>query len=158
MSRNTLSKFNIIQGSPPALPGCCISCGTTQGPFIDWGMQLEGYGAVYLCAAELLQISNELGYHSPGQWKTLMEEKNAQYAELSAVRDENEQLLVALDTLANARSSNRSVTSDDTQTSTESEISTEGTGGTESESIGQNSESRSTDIYNDGIVDEILNI
>lgn len=157
MSTVVGSKFNIIHGSPPALPGKCVSCGRVEGIFIDWGMDIEYYGAVYLCADEFQQVANELGYHSPTQWKALIAEKNEQYAELNEALDRNEVLenavrsLTSLGITASSASDtpipddkdNESVTKQQSVTSNSVQGSTE-----------QVTEPRSTDLRGDVSLDD----
>lgn len=50
---------------PTALPGCCYTCRTHEGPFIDTDIQEDMYGAVYLCLQCLTEMAAEFGFTSP---------------------------------------------------------------------------------------------
>lgn len=42
------SRFQYSQ-RPQALPGNCAVCGTVERPVLDFGTQIDGYGAVLIC-------------------------------------------------------------------------------------------------------------
>lgn len=95
-----LSRVQIVD-APPELPGKCAVCGTTQGPMIDFGMFMEFYGYVYFCVEScMVEIANAFDYHSPRQWKMMMNQVEDQRNEINELRDQNEQLRVAVDSLA----------------------------------------------------------
>jgi hypothetical protein len=48
LQNNPQSKFQLIP-SAVAAPGSCVTCGTAEGPFIDFGFLAEFYGAVVFC-------------------------------------------------------------------------------------------------------------
>lgn len=90
-----------IQEAPMAAPGHCALCGTTQGPVVDFGMEMEFYGVIYFCIDNcLVQLANSFDYHSPRQWKMMMAQINEQRDEINALRDENEQLNITINSLA----------------------------------------------------------
>lgn len=90
-----------IHAMPPAAPGHCALCGTTQGPVIDFGMNMEFFGVIYFCVENcLVNIANAFDYHSPRQWKMLMNQMENQRQEINELRDENEQLRTSIDSLA----------------------------------------------------------
>lgn len=92
-----LDRFQLIEGTPPALPGKCAVCGTTAGPMIDFGLELDFYGVVYLCVDNcMVQLANAFEYRSPRQWRMLMNQINDQRDEINKLRDQNEQLTSAL--------------------------------------------------------------
>lgn len=89
-----------IQEAPMAAPGHCALCGTTQGPVVDFGMEMEFYGVIYFCIDNcLVQLANAFDYHSPRQWKMMMAQINEQRDEINALRDENERLNIAINSL-----------------------------------------------------------
>lgn len=96
---NALSRIQVVD-APPAAPGKCAVCGTTQGPMVDIGMNLEFYGVVYFCVDNcLVELANSFDYHSPRQWEMIMNQVEAQSGEISQLRDQNEQLRSAVDSL-----------------------------------------------------------
>jgi len=90
----------VVVDAPPNAPGHCAICGTTSGPMVDFGMFMEFYGYVYFCVDNcMVQLANAFEYHSPRQWKMLMSQVQDQRDELNQLRDQNEQLRNAVDTL-----------------------------------------------------------
>jgi len=71
---STLGRIQVIQGTPPALPGKCVVCGTTQGPVIDIGFEIDFYGVVYFCKTCIQEVANSLGYLSPEQHRELLDD------------------------------------------------------------------------------------
>jgi hypothetical protein len=97
MSIVSVSRIQIIDGTPPALPGKCAVCGTTAGPFIDFGLSLEFYGVVYLCIDTcLVEIAQSFGYHGPKQWSMVQNEISYQRQQINDLMDRNEALQSAL--------------------------------------------------------------
>lgn len=73
-AHNSLGRFQVVEGSPPNLPGKCVVCGTTNAKFfIDIGFDLDFYGTIYFCDTCYLEGANSLGYRSPAQWGKLQE-------------------------------------------------------------------------------------
>lgn len=55
----------IVVDTPVSSPGTCCLCGTSGGDgrtFIDFGKQLDWYGAVYFCNFCFMEISEAIGY------------------------------------------------------------------------------------------------
>ena len=91
-----LSRIQIVD-APPAAPGHCAICGTTQGPMVDFGMNMEFYGVIYFCVEScLVELANSFDYHSPRQWKMIMNQVEDQRRELQELRDQNEKMSHAL--------------------------------------------------------------
>lgn len=94
-----LGRVQVVD-APPAAPGKCVICGTTSGPMIDIGMDMEFYGAIYFCVENcMVELANSFDYHSPRQWKMMMNQIEAQRDEINQLRDQNEQLRSAVDSL-----------------------------------------------------------
>lgn len=92
-----LDRIQVVD-APPAAPGHCALCGTTEGPMVDFGMNVEFYGVVYFCVDNcLVQLANSFDYHSPRQWKMVMNQVENQRDEINQLRDQNEQLRHAID-------------------------------------------------------------
>lgn len=67
---------------------------------IDFGMDFEFYGVVYFCVDTcMVELANSFDYHSPRQWKMMMNQVEDQRDELNELRDQNEQLRNAIDSL-----------------------------------------------------------
>lgn len=99
---NALSRFQIVEGNPPHLPHKCATCGSINGTFIDFQLDLEFYGTVYLCLDNCIrQIANELGYRSPAQHKLTLEAVERQRAEIIALTDRNEVLEDGINAIRN---------------------------------------------------------
>jgi hypothetical protein len=95
VTSSALSRFQIIDNGAPAAPGHCAVCGTTQGPFIDFGLNLDFYGVVYLCSEVcVVGLANALDYHSPRQWKMAL-------GTIDDLRRENNELRDRVEVLGN---------------------------------------------------------
>lgn len=53
-------RFPVIE-SPQRLPGSCLACSGSKGPFIDTGIQKPALGHVYLCSNCILEMARMLG-------------------------------------------------------------------------------------------------
>lgn len=85
---NLLSRFQIVEGNPPRLPHKCSVCGSINGTFIDFGLDLEFYGTVYLCLESCItQLANELGYRSAAQHKIALEAVEEQRSRANLLED-----------------------------------------------------------------------
>jgi len=93
---------------PLTLPGCCAICGyvgTNVGNegdvrvFIDWQLDVEFYGRVYLCSDCLLQASVALGWLGVKQAEELRAKVSEQESELIVLREQNERLRASLASL-----------------------------------------------------------
>lgn len=93
---NSLGRFKVIKGNPPVLPNKCAVCGTTEAgeTYLDFGLDLDFYGTVYLGGACFREAANTLGYYSPEQYDLAM-------AKVEATRQENNRLLEILEAYKN---------------------------------------------------------
>lgn len=79
-----------IVNAPVAAPGVCILCGSASDEnrkFIDFGKQLDWYGAVYLCTLCMLDVAEAIGYISKLHFDSLNlahKKLQAEYAQLEA--------------------------------------------------------------------------
>ena len=74
----------------PALPGKCACCGyaeqNSDRGYVDWGVQVDGYGAVVLCTTCLTEAGNRLGWldeQQSNQLKTNLIAANDKVVELT---------------------------------------------------------------------------
>jgi hypothetical protein len=51
-----------LLNTPVAAPGTCILCGGADKPVVDFGKQIEWYGAVYFCMDCIREVSQVIGY------------------------------------------------------------------------------------------------
>lgn len=92
----TLSRFHILKPTELVGPGKCAVCGKFSGDhFIDFGLELDFYGVVYICVSDcFVEMANLQGYTSPNQHKMAL-------AELSDKRDELNTALDKIEVLEN---------------------------------------------------------
>lgn len=85
---SALGRFKIIRGYPPVLPHKCAVCGTSEsGNYIDFGLDLDFYGTVYLCLKNcFVEAANSIDYYSPAQHGLALER-------VEQLRKENNRLL-----------------------------------------------------------------
>lgn len=69
MDQNTLGRFKVIEANQMLAPGKCAGCGGfTKRHFVDFGLELDFYGVVYLCLEVCFtEVANQIGYLSPVQ-------------------------------------------------------------------------------------------
>lgn len=89
--------------SPTALPGCCYTCHSHKGPFIDTDIQEEMYGAVYLCIQCITEMASEFDFTSPEVSRLLRQQIKLHEGKLletsvmiERLREENRGLKLAL--------------------------------------------------------------
>ncbi len=73
---------------PVVAPGVCILCGIASGDnrkFVDFGKQVDWYGAVYFCSECFGEIARALGWIPVAEYNELLEEykKSAGIYEIS---------------------------------------------------------------------------
>lgn len=96
----SLSRFQLVEGNPPHPPHKCAVCGSINGTFIDFQLDLEFYGTVYFCVENCFtDLANELGYRSPAQHHLTLEALALKTADLNDARDTIERLEDAVDAL-----------------------------------------------------------
>ncbi len=65
-----MSELNIVQ-APEASPTQCVRCSSVKGPFLDVGVEVLGYGRIYLCIGDdespgcLPQAARHAGWADP---------------------------------------------------------------------------------------------
>lgn len=90
---------------PIALPGVCAICGFPGGPqsdgraFVDWGLQLEFYGAVIFCTSCFKAAAAKLGFLSYEDTQLLRRQVQEYMAEIQTLRAENDHLRMALNSI-----------------------------------------------------------
>lgn len=74
-----MSELNIVEHAQSS-PTACVRCTTSTGPFLDLGVEVLGYGHLYLCLGNdenpgcLPQAARKAGYADPSFRGTLEEE------------------------------------------------------------------------------------
>lgn len=85
--------------NPVALPGKCYYCGgVSKNHYIDTGIQIEFYGALYICNECFVTLADKMGYLNKNDVKNLLDE-------VSQLRDHNDLLLSTVDSLQDALNS-----------------------------------------------------
>lgn len=96
----TLGRFQIIEGAATIAPGKCTICGTTQGPFVDFGFELDFYGVVYFCLNScVVELCNLLAFVPPAKWAAIDELNEHLRDENARLFNENERLRDVIATL-----------------------------------------------------------
>lgn len=89
--------MKLIEGGPPALPGCCYLCGSgTRARFIDLETQVEFHGAMYLCETCIVEMAVQLGMEVEKKVTKLKFENLSMHTELSRAHEEINDLKKAL--------------------------------------------------------------
>lgn len=90
----TLSRFHILKPTELVGPGKCAVCGKFSGDhFVDFGLELDFYGVVYICVSDcFVEMANLQGYFSPNQHKMALAELADKRDELNAALDKIEVL------------------------------------------------------------------
>lgn len=60
------SRFQIVE-RPYSHPGKCVVCGATDRPVIDWNMDLDDFGTIYMCLECGAELARALGFVSPDE-------------------------------------------------------------------------------------------
>jgi hypothetical protein len=130
---STTSRVQVIS-VPIAAPGVCVLCGTSGGDnrtFIDFGKQLDWYGAIYFCNICIAEISRAIGF-------VPVDDFNELYSDLRKLKIDHEKLkanyVVIKNALANMLNDHPDNTSDDNVPSVPSDVESEAVIETNSES------------------------
>lgn len=69
----SLGRFQILDQNRLIAPGKCAGCGGFTGRhFVDFGLELDFYGVVYLCLEYCFtEVANQIGFASPDQVESL---------------------------------------------------------------------------------------
>ena len=72
----SLGRFQVLDHNQLIAPGKCAGCGGfTDRHFIDFGLELDFYGVVYLCLENCFtEVANQIGFISPIQAAELQAE------------------------------------------------------------------------------------
>lgn len=87
----------LLVDAPQLAPGACITCLTSQGPFIDTQVDRDGWGRVYLCARCATDVGVSTGLASGAELRDraalaesnaqLRDERDGALAEILRIRD-----------------------------------------------------------------------
>ena len=170
-----LSRFQITHGSPVLPPGKCSVCGTTSGSFIDFGLELDFYGVVYICIDNCFrELAKLLEYYHPDEVVSIKEQYNEIVQQNAKLIAYNKELNDVVDSFSRLRSNDFDTDSDQlaldlnksekpefqsrVDESSDEIISDEPGEEPEGEdgSSEQDDESRSSSIHSDDSIDTIL--
>lgn len=88
-----MPEFRLVQ-NPDRSPTACAFCGDFVGPFIDTSVTIEGYGGIFICAANerrsgcLTQMGNLAGMTSATEKFDMYEQLNSLEAEISELEQQ----------------------------------------------------------------------
>lgn len=92
---DTASRIKLLD-LPVAAPGVCALCGSANKPVIDFGKQLDWYGAVYFCQDCIREVSEAIGYVPIEPFKDLHDKLRSTEIELDQIKNEHEVLKRAM--------------------------------------------------------------
>jgi hypothetical protein len=165
----SLGRVQVIEGTPPCLPGKCVLCGTSQHSegFIDIGFELDFYGVIYFCFDCVKEIGLAVKLVPIEEYLAKMISVEELSATITRLQNENKELRNALNSLntvgfnfSSGDDSDSSVDSSEesgqaVQESGDSIQSTDkATERTESGSVEQTHEPRFTSVHNDESLDQ----
>lgn len=81
------SRFQIVE-RPVAHPGKCVVCGATDRPVLDWNMDIEDFGTVYVCLDCGSEMARALGFSSPDEVEAIRLEAGQSITAYLDERDE----------------------------------------------------------------------
>lgn len=96
-----------VLDQPVAAPAICVVCKAGGGKlpqgerlkFIDFGMDIEYYGAVYFCSNCIVNVAYALGYYGPAEMAAVESKLARLYIEHAEMKDQNDALRNALHSL-----------------------------------------------------------
>lgn len=102
LDQMSLGRFKVIEANQLLAPGKCAGCGGfTKRRFVDFGLELDFYGVVYLCLEVCFtEVANKLGFLSPEQTielKAKLSERAATILEQQLMLDKLEAVRDAID-------------------------------------------------------------
>jgi hypothetical protein len=68
-----VGRFQLLP-APLMLPGVCACCGAGNKPVIDFGLQLEWHGAVYLCIDCITEAGTVVGLVPSARYEAVLED------------------------------------------------------------------------------------
>lgn len=97
----SLGRIQIIQGTPPCLPGKCVVCGTSEclEGFIDFGFELDFYGVVYFCFNCIREAAGVVGFIPVDSLQSVVIVTNELTDTVQKLQEENQELKNALGSL-----------------------------------------------------------
>lgn len=103
---NYQSKYQLVKEPLQSLPHKCAGCNREsshdpQNPleFVDWNLEVEFFGKIFICTDCLREMCNQMGYANPAQVAKL-EHRLAMYDKvLNSYDEQNQELKNALGSL-----------------------------------------------------------
>lgn len=116
----SLGRFQVLNENQLIAPGKCAGCGgVTNRHFIDFGLELDFYGVVYLCLETCFtEVANQIGFISPQQAVDLQGEMQNLVERNSDLQDKLNALEAVRDAIADYSSVDSSVAVDSSGSST----------------------------------------
>lgn len=167
---NPQSKFLLVGEPLQQLPHKCCACSRygsniPEEPleFIDFNLDIEFYGKIFICVDCVREMANQLGFMDPSQVKQLVAKKSELIGDVSNLLNENKELRDALAGFRTVFGSSDTTVSDsfasvegeDTLTEEPDGASTE-PAEVEPEPIEQNDEPGLTDLSVDDTLDSLI--
>lgn len=103
---NYQSKFQLVTEPIQCLPHKCAACSRESSfkpneplQFVDWNLEVEFFGKIFICTDCLREMCNQMGYASPQQVIRLESQRNVFADWYNNLKKENEELRNALGSL-----------------------------------------------------------
>ena len=94
--------FQLVE-TPAALPGSCYLCGSgDKSPYIDWGVSIEFYGALYTCTECTGAVASLLGWVPREVHDAVIHTNDELISRNLDLEIENRELRMAIEHLSNA--------------------------------------------------------
>lgn len=97
METESLARFKMIKPNQMIAPGKCAGCGKfSNDDFLDFGLELEFYGVVYLCRDCLTEAAMTFGFRPDVHYNQMQAELNRTKSQLIDSLDREEAMRNAL--------------------------------------------------------------
>lgn len=161
-------KFQLVTEPLQSLPHKCAGCNRessydSQNPlqFVDWNLEVEFFGKIFICTDCLREMCNQMGYASPKQVIMLESNSKLYFDRCKQLESENEELRNALGSLGvvfnNPIPSVDDLVPDKEDDDNADDI-TLGSTERETRSVEQTTKPGSTDVHDDASTDELSDL
>lgn len=104
----SVSRFQVVE-RPYALPAKCCVCGNGTRQAVDFGSNVQNYGAIYMCVECLGEAARQIGFVAPDR---LVAEKLGAEQSVNKYLSENDLVVVSRDTYSSIADAVRSLHDD----------------------------------------------